>query len=169
VPDLNFSSKRNNLSWYCRQPHARNRLILSEKRRKAPALQDWGYKARSAARRTVLAFDCGKSLEVEIKTVSARLAVLRWQSSNNRLKSRRTFKYRLYPNRKQRESLAATFDVCRQLYDDALQEHRDACKTCRTSVTFILQSAQLPACKEADARCIFSGSSGRAASCVQDL
>ena len=67
------------------------------------------------------------------------------------LKIRKTFKYRVYPNRKQRESLMATLDVCRDLYNDALQERRDAWKTCRTSVTFHMQSAQLPACKSADA------------------
>ena len=43
-----------------------------------------------------------------------------------------------------------TLEVCRQLYNDALQERRDAWKTCRTSVTFNMQSAQLPACKQAD-------------------
>jgi putative transposase len=66
------------------------------------------------------------------------------------LKSKRTFKYRLFPNRKQRETLARTLEVCRQLYNDALQERRAAWKTCRTGVTFNMQSAQLPACKEAD-------------------
>ena len=66
------------------------------------------------------------------------------------LQSRRTYKYRLYPNRKQRETLALTLAVCRQLYNDALQERRDAWKTCRTGVTFQMQSAQLPECKQAD-------------------
>jgi len=67
------------------------------------------------------------------------------------LKSRRTFKYRLYPNRQQRGVLASTLEVCRELYNDALEERRDAWKTCRTAVTFNLQSAQLPGCKQADA------------------
>ena len=67
------------------------------------------------------------------------------------LKTRKTFKYRLYPNRKQRESLLATLDVCRCLYNDALQERREAWKLCRKSISFAMQSAQLPACKEADA------------------
>ena len=67
------------------------------------------------------------------------------------LKIRKTFKYRLYPNRKQRESLLATLDVCRYLYNDALQERREAWKLCRKSITFAMQSAQLPACKAADA------------------
>ena len=52
-----------------------------------------------------------------------------WQRSNNTLKIRRTFKYRLYPNRRQREALRATLEVCRQLYNDALQERREAWKT----------------------------------------
>jgi putative transposase len=73
---------------------------------------------------------------------------LGWRSSNHRLKLRRTFKYRLYPNRQQREALRATLEVCRQLYNDALQERCNAWKTCRRSVTFNLQSAELPACKE---------------------
>src|ERR1700692_3610544 len=67
------------------------------------------------------------------------------------LKIRKTFKYRLYPNRKQREALLATLDVCRYLYNDALQERREAWKLCRKSIPFAMQSAQLPACKEADA------------------
>jgi len=71
--------------------------------------------------------------------------------SHHRLKIRKTFKYRLYPNRKQRESLLATLEVCRHLYNDALQERREAWKVCRTPVTFAMQSAQLPACKQADA------------------
>ena len=66
------------------------------------------------------------------------------------LKIRKTFKYRLWPSRKQRESLRATLEVCRDLYNDALQERRDAWKTCRQSVSFEMQSAQLPACKDAD-------------------
>ena len=62
-------------------------------------------------------------------------------------KTRRTYKYRLWPNRKQRERLAETLEVCRELYNDALQERRDAWKTCRLSVSFNMQSAQLPECK----------------------
>src|SRR5260370_5110365 len=67
------------------------------------------------------------------------------------LKIRKTFKYRLYPKRKQRECLLATLEVGRDLYNDALQERREAWKLCRTSIPFAMQSAQLPACKQADA------------------
>jgi putative transposase len=48
------------------------------------------------------------------------------------LKIRKTYKYRLYPNRKQRESLLATLEVCRYSYNDALQERREAWKTTRS-------------------------------------
>src|SRR5437763_16900122 len=65
-------------------------------------------------------------------------------------KSRRTYKYRLWPNRKQREVLFSTLEVCRQLYNDALKERREAWKLCRACVSFSMQSAQLPACNEAD-------------------
>ena len=67
------------------------------------------------------------------------------------VKTIRTYKYRLYPNRKQCETMLATLEICRQLYNDALQERRDAWKQCRRSVTFKMQSAQLPACKQYDA------------------
>ncbi|PYX78427.1 MAG: hypothetical protein DMG70_31710 [Acidobacteria bacterium] len=73
-----------------------------------------------------------------------------WRSSNHMAKSRRTYKYRLWPNRKQREVLFSTLEVCRQLYNDALKERRQAWKLCRTWVSFSMQSAQLPACKAAD-------------------
>jgi len=46
--------------------------------------------------------------------------------------------------------LFSTLEVCRQLYNDALEERREAWKLCRTYVSFSMQSAQLPACKEAD-------------------
>ena len=48
--------------------------------------------------------------------------------------SRRTFKYRLYPNREQREKLQATLEVCRELYNAALQERREAWASARKSI-----------------------------------
>jgi hypothetical protein len=38
--------------------------------------------------------------------------------------SRKTFKYRLDPNRGQRERLQAALEVCLELYNTALQERR---------------------------------------------
>ena len=60
----------------------------------------------------------------------------------------RTFKYRLYPSRKQRETLAAQLDLCRELYNAALQERIASYKTTRKGVTWLEQQAQLPAIKE---------------------
>jgi putative transposase len=63
----------------------------------------------------------------------------------------KTFKYRLYPNRRQRLLLEQTLRVCQTLYNDALQERIGAWKTCRKSISYHAQANQLPACKEADA------------------
>ena len=60
----------------------------------------------------------------------------------------RTFKYRLYPNRKQRETLATQLDLCRELYNAALQERIASYKTTRKDVTWLQQQSQLPAIKE---------------------
>src|SRR5436305_9330488 len=60
----------------------------------------------------------------------------------------RTFKYRLYPNRKQRETLSAQLDLCRELYNAALQERIASYKTTGKGVTWLEQQAQLPAIKE---------------------
>jgi putative transposase len=57
---------------------------------------------------------------------------------------RRTFKYRLYPNRQQREKLQATLDVCRELYNAALQERREAWSSYRKSIHYVEQANQLP-------------------------
>src|SRR5437762_2141075 len=60
----------------------------------------------------------------------------------------RTFKYRLYPNRKQRETLGAQLDLCRELYNAALQERIASYKTTGKGVTWLEQQSQLPAIKE---------------------
>ena len=57
---------------------------------------------------------------------------------------RRTFKYRLYPNRRQREKLQATLDVCRELYNSALQERREAWSSHRKGIHYVEQANQLP-------------------------
>lgn len=60
----------------------------------------------------------------------------------------RTFKYRLYPNRKQREILAAQLDMCRELYNAGLQERIESYKTVGKGVTWLQQQSQLPDIKE---------------------
>ena len=57
---------------------------------------------------------------------------------------RRTFKYRLYPNRRQREKLQATLAVCRELYNAALQERREAWSSHRKGIYYVEQAKQLP-------------------------
>ena len=57
---------------------------------------------------------------------------------------RRTFKYRLYPNRRQREKLQATLEVCRELYNAALQERREAWSSHRQGIRYQSQANQLP-------------------------
>jgi transposase len=61
--------------------------------------------------------------------------------------ARKTFKFRLYSNRQQREKLLTTLDLCRELYNAGLQERIDAWKN-RTPVNCYDQINQLPAIKE---------------------
>ena len=60
--------------------------------------------------------------------------------------ARKTLKFRLYPNRQQRERLTATLAVCRELYNAGLQERIAAWK-CRTPVRVFDQINQLPELK----------------------
>lgn len=61
--------------------------------------------------------------------------------------ARKTLKFRLYPNRQQRERLTATLDVCRELYNAGLQERIEAWKK-RTPVGVFDQINQLPDIKQ---------------------
>jgi putative transposase len=58
---------------------------------------------------------------------------------------RRTFKYRLYPNRAQFVALDAQLGEACRLYNGALQERRDAWKQARHSVSYYEQANQLKA------------------------
>jgi len=71
--------------------------------------------------------------------------------------ARKTFKFRLYPNRQQRERLSATLDVCRELYNAGLRERIEAWK-CRTPVRVFDQINQLPDIKaiRPDVAAVFS-------------
>jgi putative transposase len=60
----------------------------------------------------------------------------------------KSFKYRLYPTRKQADILQFTLDCNRELYNAALEERREAWRMCKVSLTYEMQSAQLPAIKE---------------------
>ena len=49
---------------------------------------------------------------------------------------RKTFRYRLYPTRRQGEALAAQLDEARTLYNAALQERRDAYRQGKISLNY---------------------------------
>src|SRR5215469_1454143 len=62
--------------------------------------------------------------------------------------ARKTFKYKLLPTPEQARTLATVVCRCRELYNAGLQERKAAWEQRRVSVTFAMQSAQLPAIKE---------------------
>jgi putative transposase len=61
---------------------------------------------------------------------------------------RKTFKYQLMPTPEQERTLAIVMWRCRELYNAGLEERKAAWEKRRISVTFAMQSAQLPAIKE---------------------
>jgi len=68
--------------------------------------------------------------------------------------ARKTLKFRLYPNRSQRERLTATLDVCRELYNAGLQERIEAWK-CRTRFEYLTKSTSCPISKQFDQTWLF--------------
>jgi len=60
---------------------------------------------------------------------------------------RKTLKYKLKPTPEQEQAMAFVLRRCRELYNAALQERRDAWQKCGVSVSVAEQSAQLPAVK----------------------
>jgi putative transposase len=64
-----------------------------------------------------------------------------------RASARKTYKYQLLPTPKQEQALETVVCRCRELYNAGLQERKAAWEQCRVSVTFAMQSAQLPAIK----------------------
>jgi putative transposase len=59
----------------------------------------------------------------------------------------RSYKFRIYPTRAQVSRLERTLDICRELYNAALQERRDAWRIARKSVVYKDQQNQLPEIK----------------------
>src|SRR6516165_1800789 len=60
---------------------------------------------------------------------------------------RKTFKYRLYPNRQQQRLLAQQLEECRWLYNHLLAARRDAWEQRQESLRLYDQQATLPALK----------------------
>jgi putative transposase len=61
---------------------------------------------------------------------------------------RKAFVYRLYPTAKQAEQLTWILDKCRELYNAALQERRDAYHMARKTISYYEQKRELPGVKE---------------------
>src|SRR5690242_15052274 len=62
---------------------------------------------------------------------------------------RKAFKYKLKPTPQQEQALAFVVRRCRELYNAALQERKEAWEKRGVSITAVGQSAQLPEVKEA--------------------
>jgi putative transposase len=62
--------------------------------------------------------------------------------------TRKTFKYQLMPTPEQERTLATVMWRCRERSNAGLQERKAAWEQCRVSVSFAMQSAQLPTIKE---------------------
>jgi len=61
---------------------------------------------------------------------------------------RRAYKYRLYPTKNQKHKLQGTLDLCRDLYNSALQERVEAYKKNGISLSFFDQVKELPLLKD---------------------
>jgi putative transposase len=61
----------------------------------------------------------------------------------------KAFMYRLYPTTKQAEQLAWILDRCRELYNAALEERREAYRMAGKSLSYNNQAGELPGLKDA--------------------
>jgi len=61
---------------------------------------------------------------------------------------KRSYKYRLYPTKNQTHKLQDTLDLCRDLYNSALQERVEAYKKNRISLSYVNQANELPFLKK---------------------
>lgn len=59
----------------------------------------------------------------------------------------KAYKYRLYPNQEQARTLFWTLTRCRELYNAALSERRDAYRYAQQSITYRMQQQDLPEIK----------------------
>ena len=61
--------------------------------------------------------------------------------------SKQAFKYRIYPTKEQEKTLFWTLARCRELYNAALSERKDAYKYEHKSITYRMQADDLPEIK----------------------
>lgn len=62
--------------------------------------------------------------------------------------SKKAFKYRIYPTKQQEQVLQTTLNLCRELYNAALEERREAYKLQKKTINSYDQANQLPEMKE---------------------
>ncbi|HMA35401.1 MAG TPA: transposase, partial [Chloroflexia bacterium] len=62
---------------------------------------------------------------------------------------RKAFQFRLYPDKEQEQQLDGVLHRCRELYNGALQERREAYRLGHKSLSYREQQNELPAVKEA--------------------
>lgn len=60
----------------------------------------------------------------------------------------KTYRYRIYPTKKQTRLLSQWLALCCEVYNAALQERRDAYRMAGVSLGYAQQCAELPACKD---------------------
>src|SRR5699024_7161608 len=61
----------------------------------------------------------------------------------------KTFKYRIYPTKKQHEVIEQTLYLCRYLYNNALEQRISAYKKHKKSISYNMQQNELPLVKQA--------------------
>ena len=61
---------------------------------------------------------------------------------------KRSYKYRLYPTKQQEHTLFSTLNCCREIYNVALQERREAYRMVGKSINYYEQAHQLPEIKQ---------------------
>ena len=64
------------------------------------------------------------------------------------MKTRKAYKFRIFPTKSQETKLEVTLRLCRELYNAALQERRDAYRMVGKSLNYYDQANQLPEIKE---------------------
>ncbi|HEY6284752.1 MAG TPA: transposase [Ktedonobacteraceae bacterium] len=60
----------------------------------------------------------------------------------------KTYRFRLFPTRRQQTTLNSWLALCCEVYNAALQERRDAYRMAGKSLGYSLQCAELPGCKD---------------------
>lgn len=60
----------------------------------------------------------------------------------------KTYRYRIYPTKEQKEKIEYTLDLCRYLYNNALEQRITAYKNYRVALTYNKQANELPVLKK---------------------